>query len=223
MNAAWHRAHRMPTRATADQRLAWHLAHEQECACRPMPAPLHALDLERARVRLRQLLDGRDSRSLAQSAVARTLIDARPVRIDALAGLAEHANWAVAMRALDLLEKLARVHPDWVQPHRAVFLAAITRDQWLIRLQVVRALPLLRWTRRERAQVIGLLEHHVQYPQAFVRAWSLDGLATFAMSERRLRPQVTRWLGVFERSSSAALHARARQIRARLGSPAGAR
>jgi hypothetical protein len=216
MNAAWHRAHRMPTRATADQRLDWHLAHAHHCACRPMPAPLEARDAERTRRRLRQFLDGRDSRSLAQSASARALIDERPARIAALAELAGHANWVVAMRALDLLEKIARVHPDWVHPHRAVVLASATHDQWLIRLQVVRALPLLPWTPRERAVVIRVLERNVRHRQAFVRAWSLDGLATFAMGQPRLLPPVRRWLGVFDRSPSAALRARARHIRARL-------
>jgi hypothetical protein len=216
MNAAWHRTHEMPRPATSDERLAWHLAHEQQCACRPMPAPLEALDAEQTRARLRRLLDGRDSRSLAQSAAARTLIEARPARIAVLAALAGHANWVVAMRAFDLLEKIARAHPAWVQPHRAVLLTAATHDQWLIRLQAVRGLPLLTWTPRERAEVVGALRANVRSAHLFVRAWSLDGLATLALGQRSLLPEVRRWLGVFERSPSAALRARARHIRARL-------
>jgi hypothetical protein len=43
LNAAWHKAHRMPQRATTEQRLAWHLAHQKNCGCRPMPAKLQAL------------------------------------------------------------------------------------------------------------------------------------------------------------------------------------
>jgi hypothetical protein len=181
-----------------------------------MPAPLDALDLERTRARLRQLLDGQDSRSLAQSSVARTLIEERPPRIGSLAALAGHANWVVAMRALDLLEKLSRTHPDWVQPHRVAFLKAATSDQWLIRLQVVRAFPLLRWTLRQRAEVIRALTRGVRDPQTFVRAWSLDGLATFATRDASLMPRVKRALAEFERSGSAALRARARHIRLRL-------
>jgi len=34
INAEWHRANRMPPRATLDQRVAWHLAHRAACACR---------------------------------------------------------------------------------------------------------------------------------------------------------------------------------------------
>lgn len=43
VNAAWHESHPMPKRATTKERLAWHLAHEKKCGCRPMPAKLKAL------------------------------------------------------------------------------------------------------------------------------------------------------------------------------------
>jgi hypothetical protein len=42
MNAAWHAKHPMPPRVTVEQRIAWHLAHAQHCACRPIPAKLRA-------------------------------------------------------------------------------------------------------------------------------------------------------------------------------------
>jgi hypothetical protein len=40
MNAEWHRQHRMPARATIDQRMAWHREHARHCACRPIPPKL---------------------------------------------------------------------------------------------------------------------------------------------------------------------------------------
>ena len=43
INAAWHRANRMPARATLDQRVAWHLEHLRACACRTdLPATILA-------------------------------------------------------------------------------------------------------------------------------------------------------------------------------------
>jgi hypothetical protein len=36
-NKAWHAAHRMPPKATREQRVHWHAAHAQACACRPIP------------------------------------------------------------------------------------------------------------------------------------------------------------------------------------------
>jgi hypothetical protein len=49
LNAKWHAAHRMPTRATLEQRIAWHVAHAAACACRPMPASIVAALKERGR------------------------------------------------------------------------------------------------------------------------------------------------------------------------------
>ena len=43
LNADWHERHRMPERPSTQERLAWHVAHEKHCGCRPMPAKLRAL------------------------------------------------------------------------------------------------------------------------------------------------------------------------------------
>ena len=40
MNKAWHAAHKMPEKASVDQRTRWHLAHAANCGCRTIPAKL---------------------------------------------------------------------------------------------------------------------------------------------------------------------------------------
>jgi len=40
LNAAWHKANRMPARATLEQRVAWHVEHYRHCACREIPPKL---------------------------------------------------------------------------------------------------------------------------------------------------------------------------------------
>lgn len=42
VNAGWHRAHRMPPRATPAERLKWHEAHATHCGCRPFTADMRA-------------------------------------------------------------------------------------------------------------------------------------------------------------------------------------
>lgn len=37
MNTLWHEQHKMPTRATVEQRVRWHLEHAKHCGCRPVP------------------------------------------------------------------------------------------------------------------------------------------------------------------------------------------
>lgn len=171
-----------------------------------------------ATVSLRELLSGGDRRSIARSRRARELVEADPKRVAELAELALDGDWLVSMRALDLLEKLAHRHADWVQPHKRLFIGALAdSEKWEIRLQVVRALPLLSWTPRERRRVLEILSRDVEHPQKFVRAWALDSLATLALEDRRLTPIVARALDDFERSGSRALQTRARHIRERMG------
>ena len=144
-------------------------------------------------------------------------MSAQPQRMKELAELAADPDWLVSMRALDLLEKIAHDRAELVQPHKRLFIGPLAEsDKWEVRLQVVRALPLLEWAPRERARAVAILRENLEYPQTFVRAWALDGLATFAERDARLVPIVRSALGAFERSGSKALAARARHIRSRL-------
>lgn len=40
LNTVWHLKNKMPKNATEDQRIKWHLAHQKNCKCRPIPAKL---------------------------------------------------------------------------------------------------------------------------------------------------------------------------------------
>ncbi|MFO0744155.1 MAG: hypothetical protein U1F43_00585 [Myxococcota bacterium] len=138
-----------------------------------------------------------------------------------LAELAGDEDALVAMRAVDLLEKLAHAHTDWVEPHKRLFVGPLAdSDMWEVRLQVVRALPLFRWTKRERERAVAILVRDVDHPRAFVRAWALDSLAAFAARDASLAPVVEAALTRFERSGQKALATRARHIRARLAASA---
>jgi hypothetical protein len=55
LNAAWHLKHKMPPRATVEQRIAWHLDHAKHCSCRPIPPKLQAeIRQQRANQRARR-------------------------------------------------------------------------------------------------------------------------------------------------------------------------
>jgi len=166
---------------------------------------------------IRELLSGGDRRGIADSAKVRAIVERQPSRVKELAGLTGDEDWLVAQRALDLLEKLAHEHPDWIEPHKKVFIGPLAgSDKWEIRLQIVRALPLFRWTAAESKRIEAILLENVAFPQTFVRAWALDSLATLAERRKRLMPVVLRRLEEFAQSSSKALQARARAIRERL-------
>ena len=159
---------------------------------------------------------GGDRRSLARSDEARARILANPGLVGALTALTADDDWLVAMRAVDLLEKLAHSHPDWVAPWKAVFLGPLAdREQWEIRLQVVRALPLFAWTAAQMPRVVAILCRDLDHPRTFVSAWAATGLASFAADDPSLRPVVLRWLQAAEHGGGKALRSRARALRRR--------
>jgi HEAT repeat protein len=173
---------------------------------------------------IRPLLSGGDRRSIADSNRVRILIENDPSLVGELAVLTADEDWLVTQRALDLLEKLAHEHPDWIAPHKKIFIGPLgSSDKWEIRLQIVRALPLFHWSPAQTRRVEALLLENLAFPQTFVRAWALDSLATLAEQRVALMPIVRKHLRDFEQSPSKALQARARQIRARLTGPAGPR
>jgi hypothetical protein len=167
---------------------------------------------------IRRLLSGGDRRGIAQSNRVRRTVEKDPSLVSELAALTKDEDWLVAQRAIDLFEKLAHDHPDWIRPHKKVFIGPLAEsDKWEIRLQIVRALPLFRWSPAQSKRVEAILIENVSFPQTFVRAWALDSLATLAGTKASLMPLVRKHLRVFERSPSKALQARAKHIRARLG------
>jgi hypothetical protein len=40
LNAEWHRQHQLPKNSAFEQRVTWHLQHQRNCACRPVPKKL---------------------------------------------------------------------------------------------------------------------------------------------------------------------------------------
>src|SRR6185436_8273398 len=161
------------------------------------------------RSKIRALLSGGDRRSIAGSNRVRPLIEDNPSLVIELTALTVDEDWLVAQRALDLLEKLAREHPEWIAPHKEVFIGPLAAsDKWEIRLQIVRALPLFHWSPAHADRVEKILLENVAFPQTFVRAWALDALAMLAERKMTLMPIVRRCLRDFEQSPSKALHAR---------------
>ena len=176
MNATWHERHPMPRNPTTAQRITWHVEHHAHCNCRPIPPKLQAqIRLNPQPVRagrgngtLRDLLSDGDRRSLAKSERVRALVREAPQRVGELAELANDKDYLVSMRAMDLLEKLAREHPAWVQPYKKLFIGPLAdAEGWEI-------------LARDDSTLHGILQKHID---SFERSGS-KALATRARSIR---------------------------------------
>src|SRR5690349_11438434 len=117
---------------------------------------------------LRRLLRGGDRRGIADSNRVRALIERRPARLKELAALTTDEDWLVTQRAVDLLQKLAHKHAEWVERHASGFSGPLAEsDRWEIRLQLVRALPLVRWTATQTKRVEAILTANVSFARTF--------------------------------------------------------
>lgn len=74
---------------------------------------------------IRPLLSGGDRRSIADSNRVRVLVENNQSLVIELAALTADEDWLVAQRALDLLEKLAHEHADWIAPHKKIFIGPL--------------------------------------------------------------------------------------------------
>jgi hypothetical protein len=164
-----------------------------------------------------ELLEGGDRRSIARVAEALDRVRGDAKAIAEVARAAEQGPWLVSLRALDLLEKLAQEDAAAVAVHRSLFLGPLAEaEQWEVRLQIVRAIPLFSWTPREARRAIAILRANLDEPQLFVQAWAHDGLARMAERDARLIPEIETRLASLDASEKPAVRARARHIRARL-------
>ena len=111
------------------------------------------------------MLSGGDRRSIAQSNRVRKMLETKPALVGHLASLSSDENWLVAQRALDLMEKFAHEHPEWIEPHKKIFIGPLaSSDKWEIRLQIVRSLPLFRWSPPEMRRVETILSENLTFP-----------------------------------------------------------
>jgi len=47
INKNWHEKHPMPKNATSKEKIQWHVAHNRECGCRPIPQKIKDVMLQR--------------------------------------------------------------------------------------------------------------------------------------------------------------------------------
>jgi HEAT repeat protein len=167
-------------------------------------------------VELRDLLTGGDRRSIAQADKALQIAREDRAAVDELARLTGDEDWLVAQRACDVLEKLLRERPEWVQPHRQVFFSLLSSPYWETRLQCVRALPLFAWSAKKRRAVVEVLRKAIDDEQKFVRCWALDGFALMVADEPAFQTELLGRVSEFLGSDAPSMRARAKAIAKRL-------
>jgi hypothetical protein len=123
----------------------------------------------------------------------------------------------VCMRAADAIEKASVTRSELLQPFkRQILNRAASVEQQDVRWHLAQMLPRLRLTKAERDRAVAILLDYLQDKSSIVRTFAMQGLADFALQDRKLRAQMVPILEHLTETGSAAMRARGRKLLAAL-------
>ena len=127
------------------------------------------------------------------------------------------ADPVLRMRTADAVEKLSRVKPELLMPHRKI-LIRLTHEtgQQEIRWHLAQILPRLKLKPADRKTIVDILYTYLNDKSKIVVTCALQALADFAVEDGQLRPRVIRELENFTQTGSPAIQNRGRKLLERL-------
>ncbi len=120
----------------------------------------------------------------------------------------------IALRAKEL-ERSSRTDPTVLD--RKELLAMFDCEDWSVRMHVCRMLSRVPWPPDEYPEALEFALSQARDDNAFIRAWALDALASFAMRDDSIRPTVFEMLDAAMSTGPASVRVRAREGLKRLG------
>ena len=139
---------------------------------------------------LLQKLQGGDRRSIGRvsQVVAQVLDD--PSQFDTVFNgmLSDHP--VPRMRSADAAEKVAAVHPEYLQPHKTRLLEQVAEiQQQEVRWHVAQMLPRLKLSCAEHTRAVHILTEYLRDQSNIVKTFSMQALVDLAGGDRSLRPK----------------------------------
>ncbi|MFI5386652.1 MAG: HEAT repeat domain-containing protein [Fimbriimonadales bacterium] len=112
------------------------------------------------------------------------------------------------LRARDL-ERASRTDPSMLD--RQELLGLMVDETWSVRMHLCRMLARMKWPADEYRQILEFLFAQAVDKNAFVRAWALDALASFARTDEAIRPMVLEMISLALESGPPSVRVRARE------------
>ena len=163
-------------------------------------------------------LETGDLRSIARANQAAERVQ-NQADFDELMACLSDGRRLVVMRAADAVEKVTRMQPHYLQPHRKTLLALrnTATDKELI-WHLAQLLPRLKLTGKERQQTWQALHGWAinRAQSRIVRVNALQGLTDLALQYPAFRPELHLLFGFLEQERVPSLSARIRKLRTAL-------
>jgi hypothetical protein len=160
-------------------------------------------------------LGGGDLRSIGRSEeVVKAVLATPKLFKDVFEGLL-HQDPRIRARAADAAEKVARIHPELLQPRKRRLINEVARiRQQEVRWHLARMFSYLKLTTAERKEIARMLISWIDSEEKsrIVRMFSLQTLAQFAEQDSRLRPRVIKKLEEAVKTGSPAIVSRSKKL-----------
>lgn len=134
--------------------------------------------------RLEKLLSVGDRRSIGKTEEVIGLVLSNEEPFDGLIRLMFSDNPCVSMRASDAVEKITRVYPEWLMPHKDTLLKKIINvNQKEVRWHAAQILPRMDLTKKERGKVYELMLDYLKDESRIVKSFAMQALTDIAIQD----------------------------------------
>ncbi len=166
---------------------------------------------------LKQLIGG-DLRSIGKAnEVVQQILDNSQLFPDVFEGLTSDEP-IIRMRSADVIEKVAKQHPEYLQPFKSQLINEISRiDQKEVQWHIAQMFAYLTIDQSERDTIMNILLTYLsQNTSAIVKTFSMQTLAIFAERYPDIRPEIIELIECLMKTGSPAIISRGKKLLSRL-------
>lgn len=159
------------------------------------------------------MLAGGDRRSIGKSNEVVSLVLENPALFDIVFSGLLLDDPLIRMRCADAVEKITRLHPDYLEPYKTMLLEKLVNiDQPEVRWHITPMLVRLPLTVTEQESVFEILLRYLNDHSSLVRTFSLQALYHLAEVNMKIRPKVYQLVQEMTENGTPAVKARANKL-----------
>jgi hypothetical protein len=165
-------------------------------------------------------LSGGDLRSIDKTnQVVKQVLSDKSLFDDLFTGLLQD-NPVIRMRAADAVEKITKIHPEWLEPYKQKIIMELTLiESKEIRWHIAQLVPRLSLTKPQRTKVARILLGwlHNEKESKIVRVMAMQALADIPTDDIQLRKSIMSEIHKMSKSKTPSLKSRSKKILKQLG------
>ncbi len=163
--------------------------------------------------KIEKLLSVGDLRTAGKSEEVVKLVSKRPELFDDVVNAILIDAPGIRMRASDVVEKITRVHPEWLKSYKKQFLGKIANiKQKEVRWHLAQILPRFNLTKNEREKVFTLMLTFLEDESRIVKTFAMQALTDIAVQDESYVGKVHDIVKKLIRSGTPAMQSRGRKL-----------